>query len=84
MKALRQILVASFAVVVGYALGRIGNEAPDARPSRLPESSASTPVAASSAEAEEAISSAMSALVDRGNFRELARLGTLLDALDSA
>src|SRR4030095_6852909 len=65
MKALRQILLASVAAVVGFALGSIGKKAqPVPAPSR-PERSLTTPIAASPDAGDEAISQAMSALMAR-------------------
>jgi hypothetical protein len=85
MKAFRQILIAAVAAVLGFSLGMVGKKPRHNSAPVLPEGSSSSPVAVSSHEADdEAVSVAMSALLDRGNLPELARLGALLDTLNSA
>ena len=83
MKAFRQILLAVIAAALGFLLGKTGRETQPAPLQSQAGGSSRDFAAPSSDKSEEALSSVLGALLDRGNFRELARLGTLLDALDS-
>ena len=83
MKTLRGIFIALIAAALGFSLGKIGGETQPVAPQSKAAGSSRATAASPSDAADEAVSRVLGALLDHGNFRELARLGTLLDALDS-
>jgi hypothetical protein len=81
MKAVRKILLALSAAGLGYILGIPGAETRDRQRNEETDRSASGSTKNSN---DDAIAATFSALLARGDLRELARVGTLLDALDAA
>ncbi len=84
MKAPGHILAALVAAVVGYGVGTISKVAHHPAADEGVGASSSTSATQSPSAGEAALTEVMSALLNRGNLRELARLGALLDALDAS
>lgn len=84
MKPFHQVLLATTALGLGYALGmkHYGRPEMAARSVTFPVKEAKV-ASVTGSPREEAVATVISALLGRGDFRELARSSPLLDALDS-